>query len=112
MPLTQNPQTLSIPCICLSRSDANEAPQEYKDFGNLAERKAQTCTKAFTEHSLFPPGEVEVEMKDPADWKIRSGKLVLRDFSDDLGKRFRGSSSASTIPVCVKGIVQHVPFPC
>lgn len=85
----------------------------------MAERKAQTCTKAFTEHSLFPPGEVEVEMNPShshptiSGWqKFAPGKLVLRDFSDDLGKRFRGSSPASTIPVCVKGIVQHVPFPC
>jgi len=101
---------LSKPCICLSRSNAKEAPQEYKDFGNLAEQKAQTCTKPFTEHSLISPGEVEVEC--PADRRLTQEKLVLRDFSDDLGKRFRGSSSTSTIPVCVKGIVQHVPFPC
>jgi hypothetical protein len=75
--------------------------------------------KPVQRHSLIPPGEAEVETNPahshptvPGHRKFAPRKLGRWYSSDGLGKPFRGSSSTSTIPVCVKGMVQHFPFPC
>ena len=50
-------------------------PQKYKDFGNLTERKAQTCTKAFTV-STRRSGSGDESFAQPSDRIRPTGRFA------------------------------------